>query len=76
LAASALKLTAGVTGVSDKPKPRAKAQRDALKTKPEAGMPGSRGHLDQQDQGGTGGKPRDKDKIADSGGKPRTSDEG
>jgi hypothetical protein len=34
-------------------------------------MPGPRGRLDQQDQRGTGGKPRDKDKIAGSGAKPQ-----
>jgi len=59
-----------VTGVSDEPKPREKTQQDAPKTKLKGGMPGPRGHLDQQDQRGTGGKPRDKGKIADGGAKP------
>jgi hypothetical protein len=70
LAASVL-TSNGVTGVSDEPKPREKTQQDAPKTKPGDGMPGPRGRLDQQDQRGTGGKPRDKDKIAGSGAKPQ-----
>ncbi len=50
--------------MSDKPKRPEKTQQDPPTTAP-AGMPGRPGHLDQQDERGTGGKPRDKDKIAD-----------
>lgn len=55
----------GELSMTDEPKPHEKTQQDRKVTTPDHGMPGPRGHLDQQDQRGTGGKPRNKDKKGD-----------
>lgn len=52
----------GAARVSDEPKPHEKTQQDPKATPARHGMPGPQGHLDQQDERGTGGKPRSKDK--------------